>query len=220
MSGPIVKEESKVAAIAGRPVNTDGKGANGLMLDWYRTEPRGVVAKSRHQVLAEFFTSMLVLSAQFKYRPVVGVANYLYWIDDSWRLSLIAPSQWTKERRAGFVGTCILQADMTWTIDPSEQLNSRSDLSERVARFFDAFATTLDTDLTLEEILPFYVRKMPYWQRLHASALGRSIHCAVTLGGQTRIEARDWALVLPSAADALAIGHAMSDDIESAINRE
>ena len=59
------------------------------MLDWYRSEPRAVVAKPRRQVLAEFFTSMLVLSAKFKYKPAEGVANYLYLAGDDWLLSLI-----------------------------------------------------------------------------------------------------------------------------------
>jgi hypothetical protein len=146
---------------------------------------------------------MLVLSAHFKYKPAIGVDNYLYWVDDSWRLSLIAPQQWADKHRSGFVGTCVLHADMTWTIDPSEQLLGRGPVSDAVARFFDAFAETLDTDLTLEEILPFYVRRMPYWQRLHASGLSRSIRGAVTLGGQTSIKARDWRLALPAAGNAL-----------------
>ena len=46
--------------------NPEGKGLNGFLLDWHQTEPRGVVAKPQNQVLAEFFTSMLVLSAKFK----------------------------------------------------------------------------------------------------------------------------------------------------------
>ena len=57
--------------------NPEGKGLNGFLLDWYRTEPRGVVIKPQRQVLAEFFTSMLVLSARFKHKPAVGVLNYL-----------------------------------------------------------------------------------------------------------------------------------------------
>lgn len=179
------------------PGNPDGKGLNGFMLDWYRTEPRGVVAKPRRQVLAEFFTSMLVLSAQFKYKPAVGVDNYLYWVDDDWSLSLIAPHQWSDERYAGFVGTCVLQRDMTWTIDPSEQLVEQGPLSAAVGQFFDAFAETMDTDLTLEEILPFYVQRMPYWQRLHASALSRSIRGSVTLGDQASISCRQWNTLLP-----------------------
>jgi hypothetical protein len=185
------------------PGNPDGKGFNGFMLDWYRTEPRGVVAKPQRQVLAEFFTSMLVLSARFKYKPAVGVDNYLYWLDDDWSLSLIAPNQWSDARYAGFVGTCVLQRDMTWTIDPSEQLVEQGPLSEAVGRFFDAFAETMDTDLTLEEILPFYVQRMPYWQRLHASALSRSIRGSVTLGGQDSTSCRQWNLLLPQLKNTL-----------------
>ena len=98
--------------------NPEGKGLNGFLLDWYRTEPRGVIAKPRRQVLAEFFTSMLVLAARFKYKPAIGVINYLYWINDEWRLSLIAPDEWSDEWRAGFAGVCVLQDDMTWTIEP------------------------------------------------------------------------------------------------------
>ena len=161
-----------------KPANPEGKGVNGVMLDWYRTEPRGLVAKPRRQVLAEFFTSMLVLSAQFKYKPSIGVRNHLYWIDGRWMLSLIAPEEWSFRHRSGFVGTCVLQRDMTWTIEPSEQLATEEGLSDAVGRSFDAFAETLDTDVTLEEILPFYVRRMPYWQRMHANALSRSVRGA------------------------------------------
>ena len=177
--------------------NPDGKGANGFMLDWYLSEPRGVVAKPQNQVLAEFFTSMLVLSAKFKYKPVVGVENYLYWIDGEWSLSLIAPDEWSDERRAGFAGACVLQHDMTWTIKPSEMLGKDNEVSDAIGRFYDAFAETLDSDRTLEEILPFYVREMPYYQRLYASALSRSVRGTVTIGGQRSIRCRDWQMLLP-----------------------
>lgn len=177
--------------------NPDGKGANGFMLDWYRSEPRGLSAKPQRQVLAELFTSMLVLSSQFKYKPSVGVANYLYWIDGEWSLSLIAPDEWSVKHQTGFVGTFILQHDMTWTITPSVLLGNDNPLTDAVARFYDAFAQALDTDLTLEEILPFYVGHMSYYQRLYASALSRSVRGAVTLGDQTSIRCRDWQKQLP-----------------------
>ena len=61
--------------------NPEGKGLNGFLLDWARTEPRGVIVKPQRQVLAEFFTSMLILSANFKYKPAVDVENYLYFVD-------------------------------------------------------------------------------------------------------------------------------------------
>jgi hypothetical protein len=86
---------------------------------------------------------------------------------------------------------------MTWTIEPSAQLGEDNAVSDAVGRFYDAFADTLDTDLTLEEILPFYTRKLRYYQRLYASALSRSMRGSVILGDQRDIRARDWRLLLP-----------------------
>lgn len=188
---------SDVAIARKTDANPEGKGVNGFLLDWHQSEPRAVVAKPQRQVLAEFFTSMLVLSAKFKYRPAVDVPNYLYWIDGEWLLSLIAPEEWTDVHRAGFVGTCVLHRDMTWTIAPSDLIGEDNAVSDAIARFYDAFAETLDTDLTLEEVLPFYVRSMPYYQRLYASALSRSIRGAVTLGDQASVECRRWRTLLP-----------------------
>lgn len=195
-----IKRSQPTDVTLGSRGNVDGKGLNGFMLDWYQTEPRSVVAKPQRQVLAEFFTSMLILSAHFKYKPSIGTDNYLYYVDDNWLLSLIAPQQWSDKHRVGFAGTCKLQRDMTWTIEPSEQLLGNEDISAAVGRFFDAFAETMDTDLTLEEILPFYVRRMPYWQRLHASALSRSIRGTINLGDQGSMSAREWQAALPASS--------------------
>ncbi len=177
--------------------NPEGKGANGFMLDWYRSEPKGLVAKPQRQVLAEFFTSMLVLSAHFNYKPVVGVPNFLYYVDGAWSLSLIAPDEWSESRRTGFVGVCILQRDMTWTIEPSENIAGNDSIADEIAKFYDAFAHTLDTDMTLEEILPFHENSMRYYQRLYANALSRSIRGAIILGDQRSINCRDWRMLLP-----------------------
>jgi len=197
--GELKHYKSSASTVAIRPDgNPDGKGFNGFMLDWYRSEPRGLTAKPQRQVLAEFFTSMLVLSAKFKYKPAVGVQNFLYLVDDEWVLSLIAPEEWSEERQAGFVGKCILQRDMTWTIAPSDLLATDNPVSAAVGRFYDAFAETLDGDFTLEDILPFYAKKMRYYQRLYASALSRSIRGSVMLGGQTAMSCRDWRMRLPS----------------------
>lgn len=177
--------------------NPEGKGAHGFLDDWCATEPRGVVAKPGRQVLADLFTSMLVLSASFKYRPVQGRPNYLYWVDGQWSLSLIAPYEWSEMRREGFVGTCVLQRDMTWTIIPSDRLSENSVLFAAIRRFAEAFVGMFDTDLTLEEILPFYAGRLPYYQRLHASALSRSVRAAVTSGEQASLRGRQWLSKLP-----------------------
>lgn len=194
-----------------RSPNPDGKSANGFLVDWQRTDPRGVTAKSRRQVLAEFFTSMLVLSAKFRYEPAVGVPNYLYYVDGDWTLSLVGPDEWSGTRRAGFVGTCVLQADMTWTIEPAGALGGNPDAAAAVTRSFDAFADTLETDLTLEEILPAHVDGMPYFQRLYANALSRSLKATIVLGGQTSIRSRDWRALLPAPGE--------PDERSEAVNR-
>lgn len=183
--------------------NPEGKGVNGFMLDWYRTEPRGVVAKPAQQVLAELFTSMLALTASFKYRPAIGQRNYLYWIDEQWSLSLIAPDEWSDERRAGFAGEVTLQPDMTWTIAPSEELQNNRTVAAALRQYHDAFVELLDTERTLEEVLPFYVRHLPYYQRLFASALSRSLRSTVRMGELASGSCRLWLAQSPNLRQAL-----------------
>lgn len=183
--------------------NPEGKGVNGLLDDWRATEPRGVVARQPRRVLADLFASMLVLSASFKYRPVPGCANYLYWIDGEWSLSLIAPDEWSSPRRAAYVATCVLQRDMTWQLLLSDQLPGNESAIGAIRRFYFGFVKMLDTDLTLEEILPFHVSSLSYYQRLHASALSRSVCTALARGDQSSKSAREWGTQLPHLDQAL-----------------
>lgn len=92
---------------------------------------------------------------------------------------------------------------MTWTITPSELLCESNPVSDAVGRFFDTFAMTLDTDVELEEILPFYVPKLRYYQRLFASALSRSVRATVILGDQANTSCRQWTLLLPQLQNVL-----------------
>ena len=208
----IIKRHRSSDVVLKTDGNPEGKGLNGFLLDWYQSEPRGVVAKPQRQILAEFFTTMLILSARFKYKPVIGVSYYLYLTDGEWSLSLIAPDEWSPPRHHNFAGLCVLQRDMTWTIEPSEQLKKESPVSEAVARFYDAFDEMLNTDLTLEEILPFYVGKMHYYPRLYASALSRSVRGSVILGDQTSIPSRLWRNLLPRVENVLLASTKAPDD--------
>lgn len=183
--------------------NPEGKGVNGFLADWRATQPRDTVAKPQRQVLAEMFTSMLILSSSFKYRPVAGRPNYLYWMNGQWSLSLVGPDEWSDERRAAFAGTCTLQPDMTWTIAPCAELVNKAAVAAAIRRYFRGFADMLDTELTLEEVLPFYAGGLPYFQRLHANALSRSLRASVVRGQQTAIRCRDWREQLPEQSSEL-----------------
>jgi len=200
VTSKLTNDRQRVAKTDGNP---EGKGVNGLLDDWRATEPRGIVAKPPRQVLADLFASMLVLSAAFKYRPVTGGKNYLYWIDGEWSLSLIAPDEWSGPRRAAFVATCVLQRDMTWMIVPSDRLPGNDPAIHAIRRFYRGFVRMLDTDLTLEEILPFHVSSLSYYQRLHASALSRSVCTVLARGDQDSKSAREWGRQLPHLDHAL-----------------
>jgi len=179
------------------PANPQGKGVTGLLLDWDHTRPRGAVAKPAAQLLADYFTSILVLSAAFKFRPVVGQAYYLYRLDREWSLSLISPFEWNSERRQAYVGKCELHPDMTWTISPSDGLADRPSAVVAIKDFHEAFVAKLQSDIPLEKMLPTYVAEFPYYQRLFASALSRSLRASMTMGGQLSIKAGDWLRELP-----------------------
>ena len=64
------------------PRTTDGnpecKGLSGFLLDWYKSEARGLVAKPRRQLLAEFFTAKRFLPASIKsfWRPSLMLRDY------------------------------------------------------------------------------------------------------------------------------------------------
>ncbi|MEM7610633.1 MAG: hypothetical protein AAF270_03070 [Pseudomonadota bacterium] len=201
--GEMAERHYDDAAVALPETYAHGQGTVGFLMDWYASTPRGVVEKPRRQVLAEFFTSMLVLSAEFKYKPSVGTDNFLYYVDKRWELSLIAPDQWSDARRAGFAGTCRLLADRTWTISPSDRLGEDTEVADAVGRFYDGFRLAMDSDGTLEDILPFFAGKFSYYRRLGANALSRSIRATTILNGDRQTPAREWALQLPAASSLL-----------------
>ena len=103
---------TSVAARLGAP-NPQGKGLVGFLLDWDYSSPQAVVAKRPARLLADYFTSLLVLTSSFKFKPVFNKDYYLYREDDDWRLSLISPDEWdSDEKRRSFVGTCVLPASI------------------------------------------------------------------------------------------------------------
>ncbi len=179
------------------PPNPQGKGVIGLLADWDQSRPRGTVAKPAAQLLADYFTSILVLSASFKFKPVVGQVYYLYRLETEWSLSLIAPKEWTNTRRQAYVGKCELHPDMTWTISPSNELADRPSTVAAITVFHEALVEKLQSDLPLENLLPTYVAEFPYYQRLFASALSRSLRTSMTMGGQLSTPAYDWLQALP-----------------------
>ncbi len=185
--------------------NPQGKGVVGFLRDWDYSAPRGVVAKPSALVLADYFTSLLVLSAAFKFEPAFGKDYYLYWDESEfWTLSLISPQEWNKtSKHLGFVGTCTLHEDATWSITPSDNLSTGGPVADAVSQFFDGFVERLNSEEPLESGLPIYEKNLPYYQRLFAAALSRSVKGSLTLGGQRNQPASTWLERLPANANKL-----------------
>ena len=187
--------------------NVQGKGQVGFLLDWAYSSPRGVVAKPGPQLLADYFTSLLVLSAAFKFKPAYGTEYVLYLEDDGWALSLIGPEEWNDDAKSeACVGKCVLHDDSTWSIEPSENIGSNDELDDALAAFYDGFIDKLSSDTMLEDDLPFYQGKLPYYQRLFASALSRSMQGSMILGGQLGRSSGEWLERLPQEAGQLLLG--------------
>jgi hypothetical protein len=155
--------------------NPQGKGVVPVVNHWYTYEPVVVEKKSTGQLFAEYFTSLLILSADFRFKPVQGANYFLYLKKQCWVLSLIEPERWSYERRGEYFGSCQLQEDMTWSIDTIDLESVHPDVDQALKLFYQQIALHLDSEKPLIEILPFYLDELPYYRRMAATGLARSM---------------------------------------------
>lgn len=196
--------KNRPSALAEAGPNPQGKGQVGFLLDWAYSNPRAVVAKQAPQLLADYFTSLLVLSSKFKFKPVFGKEYYLYRDGTDWTLSLISPEEWNNDaKRQAFVGRCTLNEDATWSIEPSGNIGKRCTVDHALTAFYDGFVDKLQSQQLLEDELPIYEAGLPYYQRLFAAALSRSLKGSMILGDQLGVSAETWLSQMPKAPDRL-----------------
>jgi len=163
-----------------------------VLADWDATRPGAPRAKEPADVLRDWFTSVLVLSANFRFRPARGQRYYLYCRQGEWSLSLIGPREWSGRAPGACLGRCELQGDMTWTLEPREDLADQPELLREVDERLRSFLESLDGDASLEEALPGYRRDLPYFQRMLATGLGASLRGSVRGGWSLGAPARQF----------------------------
>jgi hypothetical protein len=104
-------------AIMNRQPNPQGKGLTPVLDSLTRSRAqRALPAKRVDQISSELFTSLFVLHSDFSFKPVPGRRYCLYRKADRFRLSLIAPQEWGDARFGQYIGECVLQPDLTWTL--------------------------------------------------------------------------------------------------------
>jgi len=168
--------------------NPQGKGVVPL-LDTLSSSRALVAAipKKIDQISSELFTSLFVLHSRFQFKPVVGKSYFLYQrsyqkkID--FHLSLISPQEWDTASSGMFIGECILQDDITWSLSLDAEAAHNQTLMALIAIKRDEFENMLDKANTVEDSLPFYLEKLPFYQRVYASALANSLQASMNKSG-------------------------------------
>jgi Protein of unknown function (DUF2452) len=154
--------------------NPQGKGLVPVLDDLNGLQLRVAGTKTPTQFLKDYFISSLVLSARFRFRPVVGTIYYLYAGEPEWLLSLIGPEQWHGPTPGDFIGACELRADMTWHLD-AQNLESAATASRDITLFIESFIARITEGDSVAASLPFYLATLPYHQRMLATALAASL---------------------------------------------
>ena len=172
--------------------NPQGKGLVPVLAAWQSVQPEGVAAKSAPRLLADYLVSLLVLSAEFSFKPVPGKPYYLYWQQGQWQLSMISPGEWGQKQPGECLGECLLGFDMTWHLAPETGVAMSDELQEEIKQFTALFGEQLANNEALEDTLPFYVRQLPFYRRLLATGLASSLQSSIRSGGQLGHSGRSW----------------------------
>lgn len=142
-----------------------------------------VPAKRIEQISSELFTSLFVLHSKFQFKPVVGKAYYLYRRHNTFHLSLISPQEWGETGFGQYVGECILQQDITWSLTLDADAALDVELMQLIEHRRKQFEAALHTANSVDDILPFYLESLPFYQRVFAAALANSIKISMYKSG-------------------------------------
>ena len=162
--------------------NPQGKGCTPVLQDWAALHPHLPGRKTHDEILRDYCLSALVLAAKFRFRPVPGKPYHLYCDAGTWKLSLIGPQEWGERMPGEFVAQCRLQDDMTWQLE-FDQLRADSTAAQCLQHFAEGFARAVAAQDSLQDGLPFYARKLPYFQRMLGTGLAVSLRHSIRQSG-------------------------------------
>lgn len=142
-----------------------------------------VAAKHINQISSELFTSLFVLHSHFQFKPVVGKSYWLYQRDKKFQLSLISPQEWGGNGFGLFVGECVLQQDITWSLTLDEAATNNNLLMNFIELKRREFEEMLTSVTSVDSVLPFYLEGLPFYQRVFAAALANSLKNSMVKSG-------------------------------------
>lgn len=153
--------------------NPQGKGTDLLVNHWY---PKfGPKRKNLSEIITDYYCSLLVLSARMPFKPVIGQDYYLYIWHEELRISLIEPEKLAGKTHIDFICGCHLQPDLTWALNVNPDVELTEGAKQYLATFTDGITEHLNSDKLLVELFPTYAAHLPYYARLFASGLSKSL---------------------------------------------
>ena len=156
--------------------NPQGKGV--VVLMGALAEAKSLIQlppKTAEQISVELFTSLFVLQSEFKFKPVVGRHYWLYFNQGLFKLSLVAPEEGGSYCFGLPVGKSILQDDITWSLELSDEAQADIDLMSLIQSKQKEFESRLKQADSIDKALPFYREKLPFYQRIFAAGLAQSL---------------------------------------------
>ncbi|MDH5326189.1 MAG: DUF2452 domain-containing protein [Gammaproteobacteria bacterium] len=165
------------------PPNPQGKGLVPLLDCLAQARAVTVPPKGLEQISHELFTSLFVLQSRFAFKPVPGKIYYLYQRANGFALSLIGPQEWGGGGFGLCVGQCMLQNDVTWTLELDPQARENETLMRYIETTRKQFEQALFEAQTLEAALPVHVKTLSFYQRLLAWALAGSLRSSMHQSG-------------------------------------
>jgi|TARA_B110000238_G_scaffold196400_1_gene237095 hypothetical protein len=160
--------------------NPQGKASIAVLNDIHVFRPFNVKKKDAPQWLTDYFTSLLILSSKFSFKPIINKNYYMYFDNNDWKLSLIEPQRW-KHCPYTFFASCNMHDDKSWSITPIEHWETNIHLYERISAMKKEFFNIINSKTPIIDLLPYYAGHLPYYQRLAANALANSLKQSLEL---------------------------------------
>jgi len=160
--------------------NPQGKAAIALLDDLTAFKACNVKSKDVPEWLADYFTSLLVLSASFNFKPVLNKPYYLYLDNQQWKLSLIEPQAWNNCPYLYFA-QCSMHEDKSWSLQPVDNWENNESLVDLIRAMKKEFFDSLNSETPIVESLPYCAQQLPYYQRLAAFGLADSLKNSLQL---------------------------------------
>lgn len=164
--------------------NPQGKGLSRILDELSRSQARhSLPPKNIDQVSSELFTSLFVLNTNFQFRPVAAKSYWLYYTNNKFKLFLTAPDDWACGQPGVFIGECVLQNDITWTISLDPEIADATWFIEHIEEQKKRVQDSLENSASLEDAMPYYVSGISYYSRLLAYGLGTSLKTSMEKAG-------------------------------------